>query len=121
MAAGCGGDGDGSSESQRLDPDVAEQLAAQSDSIADAIAANNGCLAAERRDELRATLETEAVPEPIRREVERVAAREFTCNPPAPPPPPPTVPTDDEGDDDDEGGRKKDKKDKKNRGDGDDD
>jgi hypothetical protein len=121
MAAGCGGDGDGSSESQRLDPAVAEQLAEQSDAVADAIAANDGCLAAERRDELRATLDAEVVPEAIRREVERIAAREFTCAPPAPPPPPPTVPTDDEGDDDEEGKGKKDKKDKKNRGDGDDD
>jgi hypothetical protein len=93
----------------------------QSDAVADAIEKNDGCAAAERTDELRATLEAEAVPEAIRREVERFATREFTCNPPAPPPPPPpaTVPADD--DDDDEGGRKKDKKDKKNRGDGDDD
>jgi hypothetical protein len=102
---------------------VAAQLAAQSDAVADAIEANDGCGAAAARDELRATLDDAAVPEAIRSEVEPFAAREFVCNPPAPPPPPPPVLTDQEGggDDDGEGGRKKDKKDKKNRGQGDDD
>jgi hypothetical protein len=100
---------------------VAEQLAAQSEEVAAAIEVNNGCAATERAAELRATLETEEVPEAIRREVERVAGREFICAPPAPPPPPPpaTVPADDD-DDDEDGGRGRDKRDKKGKGDEDD-
>lgn len=77
----------------------------QSDAVADAIEANNGCAAGERAAELRATLEAEAVPEAIRREVEPFATREFPCTPPAPPPvpppPPATVPTDDHEEEDD--------------------
>jgi hypothetical protein len=97
---------------------VAEQLAAQSDAVADAIAANDGCLAEQRVGELRATLASSEVPEAVRSEVERVADREFTCNPPPPPPPPPVVvPTETEEEDDEEGGgeKKKDKKDKKDK------
>jgi hypothetical protein len=118
-AAGCGGDSTGS---ERLDPVVAERLAAQSDAVADAIEANDGCAAADRLAELRAALDAEAVPEAIRQEVERVAEREFVCvsvPPPAPPPttpppppPPPVTDDDDHGHDDDDkkGKRKKDKR-----------
>jgi hypothetical protein len=126
LAVGCGGDGS-SSETPQIDRAVAEKLAAQSDAVAAAIEANNGCLAAERIAALRATLDEEDVPREIRSEVERVASREFICvlDEPPPPalPPPRTVPTDpdeeEDGDDDGARGRghggkdKKDKKDKK--------
>jgi hypothetical protein len=83
---------------------VAEQLAAQSDAVADAIAANDGCAAAAARDDLRATLDEAAVPEAIRAEVEPFALREFACAPPPPPPVPPPPPAetyqDGEGDGD---------------------
>jgi hypothetical protein len=113
LAAGCGGDG--SSESQRLDGAVAERLAAQSDAVADAIEANDGCAAEQRAAELRSSLDEAAVPVAIRREVERVATRTFTCNPPPPPPPPPPVVSTEDEDDDDhgEGKGKKHKKGKK--------
>ena len=120
LAAGCGGDG--SSDSAKLDPAVADRLAAQSEAVAQAIAANDGCLAAARAAELRTAAANPDVPVEVRQEVERVASREFTCNPPPPPPPPPppavTLPSADDEDEGDRGkGRgKKGKKDKKKRG-----
>lgn len=87
--------------------------------MAAAVEANDGCAASQRVAELRQTLGEEAVPDAIRREVERVAAREFTCAVAAPPPaPPPAVVTaeGDEDDQDDDGrGRKKGKKEKKDK------
>jgi hypothetical protein len=99
LLAGCGGD-DGSRE-PRLDRAVAERLAAQSDAVADAIEANDGCAAAERAAALRRGLQEADVPETVRREVEPLASRTFTCVPPPPPPVPPApVSTEEEGDDD---------------------
>ena len=125
LLAGCGG-GDGSEESQRLDPAVAARLADESDAVADAIAANDGCEAARRVATLRASLEQASVPDGVRREVGRYANRTFTCLPPAPAPPPPLPPppppvastSTSEEDDDDHGegkrkGHRKEKKDKK--------
>jgi hypothetical protein len=88
--------------------------------VAAAVEANDGCAASQRVAELRETLGEEAVPDAIRREVERVAAREFTCAVAAPPP---AVVTEGDEDDEDDDGRgrkkgKKDKKDKKDKGHG---
>lgn len=94
----CGG-GDTSGTPQ-LDSAVAEQLAARSDAVADAIEANDGCAAAERVSELRAALDETTVPDDIRREVERVAGREFVCveeQPPAVLKQPPVGDGDDDG------------------------
>jgi hypothetical protein len=87
---------------------VAEQLALQSEAIADAIEHDDGCAATDRATELKATLDEAAgrgeVPETIRQEVARIVNREFTCDasPPAPPPPPPppSASTDEEEEDD---------------------
>jgi hypothetical protein len=113
LLSGCGGDGD-SQESQRLDRAVAERLAQQSDAVADAIEANDGCEAERRVEALRSSLQAASVPTTVRREIERFANRTFTCVPVAPPPPPAAVST--EEDDDDQGkgkGHKKQKKGKK--------
>ena len=102
MLAGCGGD----DASRRLDPAVAARLADESDAVAVAIEANDGCEAARRVAALRSSLEQRSVPDAVRREVGRYANRSFTCLPPAPPPPPPPAPpppvasTSDEEDDD---------------------
>ena len=105
VLAGCGGD-DASSE--RLDPAVAARLADESDAVAVAIEANDGCEAARRVAALRSSLDQIRVPDAVRREVGRYASRSFTCLPAAPPPPPPPPPappppvvsTSDDGDDD---------------------
>jgi hypothetical protein len=119
VLAGCGGD---ESSSEQLDPAVAARLADESDAVADAIAANDGCEAARRVAALRASLEQASVPDGVRREVGRYANRTFTCLPPAPPPPPPPPPiastSTSEEDDEDHGegkrkGHRKEKKDKK--------
>jgi hypothetical protein len=119
LLAGCGGD---ESSSEQLDPAVAARLADESDAVADAIAANDGCEAARRVAALRASLEQASVPDGVRREVGRYANRTFTCLPPAPPPPPPPPPiastSTSEEDDEDHGegkrkGHRKEKKDKK--------
>ena len=119
MLAGCGGD-DGSRESQRLDPAVAERLASASDAVADAIEANDGCEAARRAAALRSSLDEAAVPEAIRREVEPFANRTFTCVAPPPPAPPAAVSTEDEDEDEHEGdednGKGKDKGNKNGKG-----
>lgn len=95
MLAGCGGSG-GSGKSQPLDPAVAARLADESDAVADAIQANDGCEAARRVAALRASVQRASVPDRIRRELERYASRTFTCvptsTPPPPPPPPPPSP-----------------------------
>jgi hypothetical protein len=123
VLAGCGGD---ESSSEQLDPAVAARLADESDAVADAIAANDGCEAARRAAALRSSLEQASVPDGVRREVGRYANRTFTCLPPAPPPSPPPPPppppaastSTSEEDDDDHGegkrkGHRKEKKDKK--------
>jgi hypothetical protein len=82
-------------------------LAAQSDAVAEAIEANDGCEAARRVAELRSSLDEPGVPEAIRREVAPLAGRTFTCAPPPPPPPPPApVSTADEDDDHEDEGKK---------------
>jgi hypothetical protein len=106
LAAGCGGGGE-PSDAATLDPAVAEQLAAQSEAVADALEADDGCEAAERADELNATLEEAAdrgeVPEPIRQEIDRVLDRELPCTEPAPPTQPPPAPPPPSGDGDGDG------------------
>jgi hypothetical protein len=77
-------------------------LAAQSEAVAEAIEANDGCEAARRVAELRSSLDEPGVPEAIRREVAPLAGRTFTCSPPPPPPPPAPVSTADEDEDEDE-------------------
>ncbi|MFL5931239.1 MAG: hypothetical protein ACJ75P_08280 [Gaiellaceae bacterium] len=89
VLAGCGGD---DASSQRLDPAVAARLADESDAVAVAIEANDGCEAARRVAALRSSLEQVSVPDAVRRQVGRYAGRSFTCLPPAPPPPPPAPP-----------------------------
>jgi hypothetical protein len=87
-------------------------LAAQSEAVAEALEADDGCEAAERADELSATLDEASergeVPDAIRREVDRVLERELPCTettpptePPPPPPPPPSGDGDGDGDGDD--------------------
>jgi hypothetical protein len=126
LLAGCGGD-NGSRDSQHLDRAVAERLAVESDAVADAIAANDGCEAERRLAALRSSASDAAVPEAVRQEVERFAGRTFTCAPPPPPPqqppppPPATVSTEDAGDDHGDGhgkGHKKHKDKKHGRDDG---
>jgi hypothetical protein len=100
---------------------LADRLAAESDRVADAIEANDGCAAADRAAKLLTA--AAAAPEQARQEIERIARREFVCLPappppePQPPPPPPPLTTEDEGDEDDDKGkkdkRKKKKKDKR--------
>lgn len=112
LVAGCGGD-EGSSQ---LDPTVAARLADQSDAVAQAIEANDGCAAAQRVAELKRSLESSAVPDTIRREAEPLASRTFTCAPPPPPPPPPPAAVStEEGDDDGHGKAKGPKKDKQKK------
>jgi hypothetical protein len=89
-------------------------LATQSEAVAEAIEANDGCEAARRVAELRSSLDEPGVPQAIRREAAPLAGRTFTCSPPPPPPPPAPVSTGDEDEDHrDEGkkgkGHKKDK------------
>jgi hypothetical protein len=100
---------------------VARELAAQSDRVASAIEANDGCAATERVRELERSLADAAargdVPQPVRVEVERLLDREFVCivaTPPAPQPQaqPQSPPAADDDDDhaDDHGKRGKGKK-----------
>jgi hypothetical protein len=116
VLAGCGGDG---GSSQRLDPAVAARLADESDAVADAIEANDGCEAARRVAALRSSLEQASVPDAVRRQVGRYANRTFTCVPPAPsppPPPPPPPPVASTSEDDDDHGKGKGHKNEKKHG-----
>jgi hypothetical protein len=81
-------------------------LATQSEAVAEAIEANDGCEAARRVAELRSSLDEPGVPEAIRREVAPLAGRTFTCAPPPPPPPPAPVSTADEDEDHEDEGKK---------------
>jgi hypothetical protein len=105
LTAGCGGKDSSSSDTVRLDPALAEQLAARSEQVALAIEANDGCAASERAQELQDALAAAGgrVPAPVRNEVERILDRRFVCLARVPPPivlPPPRTVEDDAEDDD---------------------
>ena len=92
LAAGCGGRGTGRSE-PRIDHATAEQLAAESDAIAERAGAGDDCGAAQRADELRAHAQTAIddgrVPSALARELlssTRALVDELSCSPPPPPP-----------------------------------
>jgi hypothetical protein len=88
--AGCGGGDDGST-AERLDPALAQRLASESDAVADALEAGDGCAAVARVQELRRSLASAQVPAVVRRQAERSLDRAdsgVVCTPPPPPPPP---------------------------------
>lgn len=104
--AGCGGDGDSSSDAgPRIDSAAATKLADASDEVAQLIEEGKICDAAERADEFLAAAEAEVEngtvpPELAGPLLENAQAlqNEVNCEPPMPPPPPPETETD-EGDD----------------------
>jgi len=124
LAGGCGGDGESAGETlpqPTLSRAVAEDLAARSDAIADALDAGDVCTAAVRADELlEATIEAineGRVPQAFQEDLSARAnelVNTVNC------PPATTDEDDDNGDDDEQRGKneKKEKKDKKGEGDG---
>ena len=104
--AGCGGDGDPTSDAgPRIDSSVATQLADASDEVAQLIEEGNVCDAAERADELlvaaQAEVDNGTVPPELAGpllENAQALQNEVNCDTPMPPPPPPETETD-EGDD----------------------
>jgi outer membrane biosynthesis protein TonB len=118
-ATGCGGGGEESSPPRpTIAAEVADDLAARSEAVADAIDAADICLAAVRADELQqATIEaiqSGRIPRAFQEDLEATAnslVNEVNCPPPPPAPPPQT--TTDEDDSDDDNARSKKKKDKK--------
>ena len=112
-ATGCGGSGEESSPPRpTIAAGVADDLAARSEAVANALDAGDVCLAAVRADELQtATIEaiqSGRIPPAFREDLQATATslvNEVNC-PPPPPPPPPTT-TDSEDDDDN---KKKEKK-----------
>lgn len=94
VAAACGG-GESSAE-PALPRDVGARLAAQTDAVADALAAGDACTAKERAEKLRRTagaaIDAGRIDPALRRELRR-ASRELvariSCAPPPSPPPPP--------------------------------
>ena len=121
LTAGCGGGDSSSSDTVRLDPALAEQLASRSEQVALAIEANDGCAASERARELQDALAAAGgrVPAPVRNEVERVLDRRFVCPARVPPPivlPPPRTVEDEDDEDHGHGHRGKGKGKAKGKG-----
>jgi hypothetical protein len=102
--AGCGGDGDSSSDAgPRIDSAVATQLADASDEVAQLIEEGKTCDAAQRADELLAAAQAEVdngtvPPELAAPLLENAQAlqNEINCDPPMPPPPPPETQEEDD-------------------------
>ena len=107
--ASCGGGEESTPEPPRLDPAVAERLAAASDAVADALEAGDGCRASGQIDDLSLMLHRERLPAAIRRRAElglTRAAADVVCVPNQPPP----AVTETDEEDDEHKGKKKDKK-----------
>ena len=86
----CGGEEGGRAAAPAIPRDIAEQLAAQSIDIAEALERGDGCGAAELADSLRASareaIERGEVPAPLGNELQRAVARlswEIECAPAA--------------------------------------
>jgi hypothetical protein len=117
IAGGCGGGGESAPPPSRpaIDPTVAEQLAATSDSIADSIDQGDVCHAAGLADDLNAqvsaAIDAGKVPQAFQDDL-RARATELV-NTVNCPPPVQTTPDQDDGDDNGNGKGKKKGKDKK--------
>lgn len=116
-ATGCGGGEESSPPRPTIAAEVADDLAARSEAVADAIDAADICLAAVRADELqKATIEaiqSGRIPRAFQEDLEATAnslVNEVNCPPPPAPPPQTTT---DEDDSDEDNARSKKKKDKK--------
>jgi hypothetical protein len=110
VASGCGSDGsDATDETQQIPAEVADDLAAQSDAIAETLVQGDDCAARDQaialRDDVNQRIEEGDVPAELQPEMRRRAkdlVASIHCDPPAPPPPPPPPPpTDYEEEEDD--------------------
>ena len=118
--AGCGGDGESALETTQTRPTlsraVADDLAARSDAVADALDAGDTCTAAHRADELLdavlAAINEGRVPRQLQEDL-TARANELVNTVNCPPPPPTT--TEQEQDDDEGNGDKKKEEKEKNK------